>query len=149
MSTEASHSSNHPSPPGGSAGLILLLSALAAGPAAWAFQLIAGYGLSSLACFPHDTPSMQSPPPGWGSEHGILLAINLVCLLVALAGVLVSFLYWRPVSAEEAGAVVNVGEGRTRFLASCGLLAGLGFSIAILFDTAAILGVPSCWSIAS
>jgi hypothetical protein len=149
MKVQASHSSDHASPPAGTVGLILLLSALASGPAAWSLQLVAGFGLSSLACYPHDTPYTQSPPPGWESEHAILLAINLACLLVALAGLLVSFLYWRAKRPEKAGQVPNVSETRTRFLGACGMLAGFGFAIAILFDTAAILGVPSCWSIAT
>ncbi len=148
MSPHASHPSDRLSPRGGG-DLILLLSALAAGPAAWAVQLVAGYGLSSLACFPHDAPAVQSPPPGWGAEHAILLSLNIVCLLVALAGLAVSFAYWRARSPEKAEHAPDIAAARTRFLAACGLLAGLGFAIAILFDTAAILGVPSCWSIAS
>lgn len=116
----------------------LLIAALAAGPAAWALQLIAGYGLSSLACFPHDRPITQSPPPGWSGEPALLMAINIACLLLALAGASLSYAGWR-------GAA---GQGRSRFLAVCGVMSGLGFALAILFDTASILGVPACWSIA-
>jgi hypothetical protein len=115
-----------------------LIAALAAGPTAWALQLIAGYGLSSLTCFPHDRPITQSPPPGWSGEPVLLLAINIACLLLALAGAGLSYAGWRG----------SVGQGRSRFLAACGVMSGLGFALAILFDTAPILGVPACWSIA-
>jgi hypothetical protein len=122
--------------------LAALLAALAAGPAAWALQLIAGYGVSSLACFPHDAPIQIAPPPGWSAEPGLLLAINLACLLLALIGFAICLRDWRtPLGGES--------QSRTRFLAMCGMFAGLGFALAILFDTAIILGTPTCWNILS
>jgi hypothetical protein len=128
--------------------LTVLLAALAAGPAAWALQLIAGYGLSSLACFPHDSPHQTTPPPGWGGETTLLLAINLACLLLALAGGALCLRDWRK-ARDGAHQGAEIREGRTRFLALCGGLAGLGFALAILFDTATILGTPTCWNIPS
>jgi len=119
-------------------GASLLIAALAAGPSAWALQLIVGYGLSSLACFPHDRPITQSPPPGWSGEPAVLLAINIAFLLLALGGAGVSTIGLRRAA----------GRTRNRFLATCGMMSGLGFALAILFDIAPILGVPACWSIA-
>ena len=151
MSAQASPSSGHPSPHRDRVSVWLLLTGLAAGPTGWALQLIANYGLSSLACFPHDTPSQTTPPPGWDHEFDLLLTINLVCLAIALAGFLISWAHWRRTRGEKvggAGRLVDVGEGRTRFLSACGMLAGAGFIIAILFDTAVVIGAPACWSIA-
>lgn len=132
------HSAEYPPSVRGPARASLLVAALAAGPAAWALQLIAGYGLSSLACFPHDKPYLSSPPPGWSGEAGLLIAINIACLLLALGGAGLAFAGWRRAAGQE----------RSRFIALCGVMAGLGFALAILFDTAPILGVPACWSIA-
>ena len=133
------------------ASLLLLLAALAAGPAGWALQLVLGYGLSSYACFPRDAPFLRSPPPGWSGEAGLLLGINLACLLLVLAGLVVCALIWRRDPGEslaDAGRGPGGGAGRTRFLAACGVFSGLGFAVAVLFDTASILGTPACWSIA-
>ena len=40
--------------------------------------------------------------------------------------------------------LLEAGEGRTRFLAVCGLMSALGFAAAILFNTIAVLTVPPC-----
>jgi hypothetical protein len=147
-----SHDAGHPAPHRDRVGMGWLIGALAAGPAAWIVQLVAGYGLSSLACFPHDAPFEQSPPPGWGGEPAILLIVNGVCLLVALGGCLVSLDHWRRTRSEKAGGAhhtLEIGEGRTRFLAACGALLGAAFALAIVFDTVMIIGTPTCWSLPS
>jgi hypothetical protein len=125
----------------------LLLVALGAGPATWALQLVADYAVSSYACFPHDVAYRQAPPPGWGGEAGILLAVNLVCLAVDVAAV---FFCARRLagSGGNGGAPRDVRRGRTRFLALCGVMAGVGFAGAILVNTANIVMVPTCWNIA-
>jgi hypothetical protein len=41
-------------------------------------------------------------------------------------------------------ALIDVGEGRTRFMAMWGMLFSSGFLIAILFTTIASVMVPSC-----
>jgi hypothetical protein len=132
-------------------GIVLLLAGVAAGPAAWVAQLIFDYALSSYACFPRYTPATVSPPPGWSGEAGVLLAVNLVCLILALAGFAIAFRRLREAGgARGDGASEELAPpGRRRFLAICGIFASLGFAAAILFDTPFILGVPSCWSIAA
>ncbi|MBV9510018.1 MAG: hypothetical protein JO303_07030 [Caulobacteraceae bacterium] len=122
---------------------IAALLALAAGPAAWSIQLVVGYGLSSHACFPRDRPLPLLPPQGgWSGETAVLLAINLACLLLAAGGAVVSHRYWKGARAEgDAGRK----SGRCSFLGACGLIAGLGFGLAILFDTPVILATPACW----
>ena len=42
--------------------------------------------------------------------------------------------------------MLDAGEGRTRVLAACGVMSGVGFGLAILADGAVSLGVPACWS---
>jgi hypothetical protein len=148
MSSEPHVPQEHPSPHRGRVSLVALLLGLGIGPAAWAAQLMLGYGLSSYACFPGDQPFEHAPPPGWSGERPGLLAVNLACLVVALAGCWISWASWRSTRQEKGGgseALLRRGEGRSRFLALCGLLASAGFAVAILFDTAAILGVPACW----
>src|ERR1700744_4862473 len=117
----------------------LQLIALAAGPFAGIVQRAADYGLSSYACMPRDAP--RTDPPGAG-EHGLLLAINLACLIAAVAGLAISLASWRHLRADPAAPA----EGRRRFLAGCGLLASAIFAAAILFNPPSTLALRLCWS---
>jgi hypothetical protein len=119
-------------------GLPAQLFCLAAGPAAWIAQLCLNYGLSSYACFPGDAPRATAPP---ASEHGVLLAISLVCLALALAGL------WVSLVALKRSRASATGGGRSRFLAMCGVLSASAFAIAIGFDLPSSLALRLCWSI--
>jgi hypothetical protein len=150
MSEHTHAQAEHPAPARWRVGAPSLILGVAAGPAAWIAQLVLGYGLSGYACFRGDAPFRQTPPPGWSDEPALLMTINLVCLLLALAGAAMSFSHWRRTRGEKPGGgehALEVGEGRTRFLAACGVLMSLGFAVAVAFDTTAILSVPTCWSI--
>lgn len=140
MSAAASPSDHAPPKPAG-VSLPVLLLALAAGPAGWAAQLEAGYGLSSYACFPSNAALEQSPPPGWPHETALLLAINLTGLAVIVAGFLIAFLAWRRSGGEGRGG------GRSRFLAACAMMSTVAFAVAALFDTVVIAATPTCWSL--
>jgi len=129
--------------------LVRLLAAVAIGPTAWIAQLLVGYGLSSAACFPDDKPLLHAPPQGWTWETPGLLGINLFCLVLALVGAAAGWLVLRRggVRLLEEDARLSSPAGRDRFLALCATMAGVAFAIAILFDTAPILGVPTCWRV--
>lgn len=149
--TESAHSpAEHPAPHRTQASPLSLLTAIAAGPTGWIAQLIIDYGLSSYACFPRDAPLRQSPP--WQGEHLLLLAVNLACLLLPVLGLVTALKSWRRTRYEKAGGagtLLEIGEGRTRFLASCGMMSCLGFGLAVLFNTASALAAPACWDIGS
>ena len=148
MSADTGEPHEHPSPHRERVSVVGLLFALAIGPAAWAAQLMVSYGLSSYACFPFDRPHLHAPPPGWSGERATLVAISLVALLFALGGLWWAYRSWRAVQGEKAGThhtLFDVGEGRSRFLAACGMLATSSFALAILFGLAAAAAVPSCW----
>jgi hypothetical protein len=125
-----------------------LLAGLAAGPAAWILQLVIDYGLASHSCFPRETPQVAGLLSSWAGESEWLVAVNLVCLCLAAGGAFVS---WRnrrrtrPTKRGGAETALEASEGRTRFVATCGILAGAGFALAILFDTAEPLVIAACW----
>lgn len=137
MATSPTPSASPAAPP--PLGVRAQISALAAGPCAWIAQLAVDYGVSSYTCSPGDTPRVDLPG---ASEHGLLLAINLACLALALTGFAISLSGWRKLRAGAAAVV----EGRRGFLAKCGLLASAIFAVAILFDTPSALALRLCWS---
>jgi hypothetical protein len=130
----------------------VLLLALAIGPCAWIVQLAGDYALASNACRPRDVPRALPPVAGWGGEHLVLLGVNLVCLALCLGGGGMAWLYWRRSHHEKSGeapTLIEVAEGRTRFMAACGMITAVLFALAIAFDTALPLFVPSCWRFAA
>jgi hypothetical protein len=141
----------HPSPHRDRVRLAALLLALAAGPAAWILQLSVDFGVAAAACQPGGVPRPAPPASGWGTEHVFLVGVNLACLALAVAGGFVALAAWRRSSREKPGGAAHLmeaGEGRTRFLAACAMMAAAGFAVAILFDTAWPFFVPSCWRFA-
>ena len=126
---------------------LLLFGVVGAGTA-WLVQLVVDYGLASHRCFPHDVPlTIAQTAGGW--SYPLLTVFNLLAIALAVAAGLVSYRLWHHTRDEHAGSAghpVTAWEGRTRFLAMCGLLAGIGFLVAIVFDTVAVFTVPRCFA---
>lgn len=138
----------HPSPHRERVGNGALLAALAAGPAAWIIQLVAGYAVASVACTARRSAGAPSGIAFTG-ELTLLIAINLVCLAVVVAGGVFCRIVWNRVAGEKAGgpeAALTIGDGRTRFIAVCGMLSSVGFALAVLFNTVEPLIGPGCWT---
>jgi hypothetical protein len=137
---------NHPAPHRHRVGPRLLLAGLTAGPAAWILQLVVAYGLSSFACAPRGMPR-SGGASNWPG-HPFLLGLNIACLALAAFGGAIALRSWRQTGQEKFGGghvLLETGEGRTRFLAACGVLSALGFITAILFNTVEFFTVPACW----
>ncbi len=118
-----------------------------AGPTAWIIQLLIAYGVSAYLCQPRNEPRL-GVPPDWPAEWALMLAVNLACLAGAVAGALAGLAVWRRTGAEKPGShelLLEVGEGRARFLAACAIMACCGFSVAILFNTVEFFTIPACW----
>jgi hypothetical protein len=144
MSDQVPFPTGHPAPHRHKVSLVALGFGLAAAPIAWAAQTIFGYALSSRACFPGDTP--RSAPLFYGAVP-IAIEINIIAILVAAVAAAIAYRSWRVTRDEDDGRLhhlVEVGEGRTRFLALCGMLTSLGFLGAIIFASVAIVLVPLC-----
>ncbi|MHB8884519.1 MAG: hypothetical protein ACYC5H_05445 [Methylovirgula sp.] len=138
--------SAHPSPQRRRVGPLALAIGLIGAPAAWVMQLVVNYGLSSYACYPASVPR-ATVLPGWEGSWIILVVINLLALLGAASTTFLSYRNWHVTRDEHPGALddlVEAGEGRTRFIGLAGALSGIGFTLAIIFDLIAVLGVPQC-----
>lgn len=135
-----------PAPHAGRVGLWQVAFGIVAGPAAWFIQVCAGEALASEPCFP-DGHRFLVPPSGLGWTWPALIALLVVCALVAAAAFIVSWRTYRTTCAEttgEAGNLFDEGVGRTRFMALWGMLYGAGFCLATLFTLAAYSALPRC-----
>lgn len=130
--------------------LVLTLLALAAGPAAWSGQLIIDYAVASELCFGKGAPRAAPPPSGWAPEHLLLILINLACLAIAVTGGFAALTSWRR-THDDTGAAgyAAAKQARARFLSACAIFSAGIFAVAILFNTASPLLVPSCWRFTS
>jgi hypothetical protein len=144
MAADALPDTKHPAPERGKVGLASLSFSLAAPPLAWSIQSIAGYSLSSEACYPGDTPRLV---PAFSGLWDLLLAINGVALVIGVLGISIAYRNWSVTRRETGGdpkLLIERGEGRTRFLSMCGLMLGTGFVIATLFTSVTLFLSPLC-----
>ena len=137
---------DHPSPGRDKVAVPWLIAGLAIPSAAWTLEMLTGFGVSSNAC-----PLTPIPRKGgFSGEETLLLSVQLVCLIAAIASGFMSYRHWRLVQAEKQDSEhshLTIGEGRTRFLAIAGMLVAGTFAVAILFNVAEPILIPSCWSL--
>jgi hypothetical protein len=144
MSTQTSQL--HPAPHRDKVSMFLLLLGLMAAPLMWAGHLYLSYAFAAESCFPGDAP-LKYAVEGAAAVRTILAVFDAVALTVAVVAGLIAFRSWRTTrhEAEQADQhAVEVGEGRTRFMAVWGMLSSGLFFGALLFATIASLAVPIC-----
>jgi len=115
MSEAEAGLSHHPAPARGDVPLAALAIGLVGGPTAWFVQTCAGSSLSG--------------PHGNATAAGIVVAASV---LVALLCAAIAWRAYRRTAAEQHGDhshLLEVGTGRTRFLALWGLMFSVGFAI--------------------
>ncbi|MEO7680481.1 MAG: hypothetical protein ABIS14_07280 [Sphingomonas sp.] len=131
---------SHPSPAKGNLPRWRVIAGVTLAPAAFALQVVASYIVAADACGAGRAPDLS------------LVVINLVALIATVAGLLVAIANFRATRAEKPGGhqdVQEIGEGRTRFLAYCGLCASGIFGLAVIIQLTSILTLSSCLGTAS
>jgi hypothetical protein len=126
---------DHPAPARGSVPRWRLIASMALAPVSFAAQVVCSYVVASVLC-------REGAPP-----QAILLVINALAIVVAVAGFVLSVSSWRATRGEKPGgarATIDIGEGRTRFLALCGLWGSSIFLLAVLLDLTAIAAFSAC-----
>jgi hypothetical protein len=134
----------HPAPHRDRVALRALWFGIAAAPLAWTLQLTLSSSFAGYVCYPEAAPRAF---PLWSGISLLLRVISAAAFVIALAGALVSWNSWRQTRAERPGSVhhlMETGDGRTRFMALCGLLISAVFLIALAFGTTALGVVPLC-----
>jgi len=108
--------------------------------------MLSSSSLAGYVCYPHAAPLSI---PLWSGWRPVLFAIAGVSIAVAVFGGLVSLRNWRRTFQERPGSahhLLDLGEGRTRFMAMGGMLISGLFVYAILFGLTALCLVPPCGS---
>lgn len=117
-------------------------------PAGWFLQLCAGFALATASCFAGAPPTRllgDFEVNAWAWPT--LLVISVVAALVGVAALLVSWRILQRTKSEMAGDhrhLLEIGSGRTRFLALWGVCFSGGFVIVTLVTFVAFAVVPRC-----
>ena len=127
-------------------GLVALFFGLFASPIVWAGNLMVTYALGIHACFPGRQP-LSGPVQAIGFVAPLILACYLIALCICVASFAVALRNWRITGSESEGHMddlVEVGEGRTRFLGIIGMAFSVLFFAAVLFGLISLWIVPVC-----
>ncbi len=134
----------HPAPHANRVSILRLLLLLAGAPLAWSVQIVAGYGAAAYACYP-DRAALASPV--LAHLHGALVALSVAAIALSALCALLSWRSWRTTRHEFEGDhhhLLEVGEGRTRFMAMCALISSVMFTLALLLTTSVLVLVAPC-----
>jgi hypothetical protein len=138
--------SRHPAPHRERVTLWAILYGLFIGAIVWAGHLMLNYGLATRACYPGETPlARQDSGAGWAGP--LVLAIDVITLCLIASGFWISYRNWVVTGEESEGHhhhLMEVGEGRTRFLGICGMAFAVIFFLITLTDTISLAMVPLC-----
>jgi hypothetical protein len=119
--------------------------ALFAGPLAWFVQLNADFALASNPCFMGNERSI-APHLVHDWTWGAMIAIASAAIAVALAATLTAWRAYRLTKEEGSGDrdVLEIGVGRTRFLALWGICLGAGSALVIVLTALGFFVLPQC-----
>jgi hypothetical protein len=123
---------------------VLVFFGFMVGPLSWAVAVSVNYAFASYVCFPTSV-RLTAPLSGWEWAPRTLVPIVIViAFILSLAGAAVSYRTWSRTKMEAAGHALEIGEGRTRFMAAWGLMTSAAFAGLLVFDFVNYLVVPPC-----
>jgi hypothetical protein len=143
----------HPAPERQRVGLGALWFGLAGGPAAWSIQMLVSLPVAAHACFPRLTPLSS---PSFGGVRGVVFLLGVMAFGVSALAAGVAWRTWSRTRQEQqeasgAGAhhdasvaLLETGEGRTRFMALAGVMTSLTFLLVTAAHAATLFLVAPC-----
>jgi hypothetical protein len=146
----------HPAPARARVALPGLWFGFLAGPLGWTVQTLVDSAVTSHGCFPRLLPLST---PTVGGLRGIVFTVSAGAIALCIAGAAVAWRDWARTREEHhAGsgrarehaqptALLETGEGRTRFMALSGVLVSLTFLIVTIAHTASIFLVTPCQTV--
>ena len=150
---EQARVSAHPAPARNEVSKTLLWFGLAGAPFAWTVQTLVDLAITSHGCYPRIFPLAA---PMLAGLRAIVLTVSLAALIICIAATMAAFRTWGQTRHEHqtssgrgeqhghAAALLETGEGRTRFLALSGLMTSVVFTIAVLAHGVSVLIVGPC-----
>ena len=141
---QTTNADSHPSPHRHHVGIWTLWFAIFGAPAAWSLQELTDAAVAGHACFPYFRPLVS---PNFSALSLVVVVVGIGALLIAIAAWFVGWGAWRSTSNEHEGshhALLEVGEGRTRFMAISGLIVSSIFILAVLLNTISFLFTAPC-----
>jgi uncharacterized membrane protein YeiB len=134
----------HPAPLRHRVSVWLLWFGLFGAPLAWSIQILVGYPFDAHGCFPKMRP-LAAPSFAW--LWGFQLVVGIVCFAISVAAGVVAWRAWHSTQEERGGGherLLEVGEGRTRFMAFSGVLVSALFALGVVLNLIPIFLVPAC-----
>lgn len=138
--------SQHPAPMRHRVPLWALWLGLAGAPAAWAAQLLITYALSAHTCYPALAP-LAVPMLGRTTLWMMLLSVCVVAIATSVIALVTAIRSRRATFDESRGDThdaLDVGDGRTRFMALGGIMMSVLFLVAVVAHGTLVLMVEPC-----
>jgi hypothetical protein len=146
MSPAQQKLTHHPAPHADRVASWESLLGLFGGPVAWFLQLCALNALADQPCF-HSAERALQPLSGQAWTTPAMGLVAVLALLVALASFWLSWRAYQRTAEEQPGgheALLEIGAGRTRFLALWGMVFGAGFALTIIANAIGQTVLPRC-----
>ena len=132
----------HPAPAVRAATPAALWFGLFGAPVAWSLQLLASYALVAHGCYPDAEPMTMPVVP---CLRTLVLGTGAAALAVALLAGGSAWRSWRTTQHEgRQEALLEAGEGRTRFMALAGMLLSAVFVLGIVMNVVPVLLLRPC-----
>jgi hypothetical protein len=112
----------------------------------WAGHLMLNFALGVHACYPGSIP-LAPPDSGAGWAWPLILGLDILNLVLIATTFWVSLRIWQLTGQESEGHhhhLMEIGEGRARFLGIVGMSFAMMFFLISLTDTITLAMVPIC-----
>ena len=146
MNADHASLSHHPAPHRQKVSPGALAFGLVGGPLAWFVQVCANYPMASWPCFPGEHRNLLPQPGSVWTLHAMIGA-SVAAFVIAVAAFVVAqraFIRVRHESHGDHTHLLNVGSGRTRFLALWGMIFSAAFAVGIAMTVVAYIVLPRC-----
>ncbi|MGI4813716.1 MAG: hypothetical protein ACRYG5_03130 [Janthinobacterium lividum] len=123
--------------------------ALFGAPATWALLTVSVQTLAAYGCFPKYEPVTRPVLPHLAAWIWSLSGLGVI---IGLTTIGLAWRLWRIVHRpldKSRHEVFDVASGRERFLTWMAVMTSVGFTVAMVFETAAVWLVDVCGSAAS
>jgi len=138
---------DHPAPARHRVGRGALWFGVLAAATAWSVQAVFATTINGAGCITY-----RSAPPPTGAQLAtargiVLLVLTIGLFFVCLLALFVSWRNWHAVHSHARGEeteLLEVGEGRVRFMSMAGILLSALFALLLLLNSISLFLAPQC-----